>query len=215
METKRKPRSGAIRKSTFSNKQNISDSLYGDKSMEELLNQQNFKTGFLESVVSVILNRLPVGKNKINDAKLCNFLRRVSGNDLNEVIEKVSGEKKAEECRVKVTFVEAENLAAKDSDGTSDPYCVCSIVHGDEFVKIYKETYNGKYPVKETGTQQSTLNPRWNEQREFKIKRSDISDYSVQVQIWDQDTEEVQKKVVGFKGFQTLVYSYFKLLPCY
>eukprot|EP01129_Flabellula_baltica_P007914 TRINITY_DN310_c0_g1_i2.p1 TRINITY_DN310_c0_g1~~TRINITY_DN310_c0_g1_i2.p1 ORF type:complete len:1279 (-),score=344.19 TRINITY_DN310_c0_g1_i2:4-3840(-) len=67
-----------------------------------------------------------------------------------------------------LTIVQAEDLAAKDSNGLSDPYCV---------VKYKSKEYK-------TSVIDETLNPTWNES--FKLEFTDFEEV-IQLDVWDKD----------------------------
>eukprot|EP01006_Ploeotia_vitrea_P054286 TRINITY_DN67869_c5_g1_i1.p2 TRINITY_DN67869_c5_g1~~TRINITY_DN67869_c5_g1_i1.p2 ORF type:complete len:400 (-),score=85.40 TRINITY_DN67869_c5_g1_i1:1719-2918(-) len=71
--------------------------------------------------------------------------------------------------KMEVTVVEGRNLAAKDVDGTSDPFVKLKVGHREVSTRVIK----------------STLNPRWNEK--FTLNVGDEHKDQLLISVWDKD----------------------------
>jgi len=77
---------------------------------------------------------------------------------------------------LKVTVKEARNLASKDFNGQSDPYC--TVVYLSHKTEQVEQEYKSEV-INET------LNPVWNEEFEFNL---DEQKGIVLIEVWDRDT---------------------------
>lgn len=76
-----------------------------------------------------------------------------------------------------VTIIEAEDLAAMDLNGYSDPYVTLALIPDA-----------GKtYPKEKTKIKSKTLNPKWNETFKFQVNYSDLTRLSLQLICLDYD----------------------------
>ena len=190
----------AMRSSAGRSTDNLDE--YKDQTLRDLLEDDNFKTSVHQQAVTAVLNRLEAHSKDFDSSQLQGFIKELfnfTADKQKASFDEVSVSHLAQECRVKVTVLKAENLAAKDSDGTSDPYCILSVVEGDNFDQQLFEG-KGKYPTKKSSPKNSDLNPEWNETFEFKITRENVANCSLQVQIWDLDDATTKKKIKGLKG---------------
>jgi len=76
---------------------------------------------------------------------------------------------------LKVVVVAARNLASKDFNGTSDPYCLVKYL-SDKTQQVEKEY--------KSVTIYETLNPEWNEEFEFHVEEKKGV---ILIELWDHD----------------------------
>nr|XP_032823287.1 BAI1-associated protein 3-like [Petromyzon marinus] len=106
-----------------------------------------------------------------------------------------------------VEVIEARNLAAKDANGFSDPYCILGIIQGSANRELTpsawdaadkKKRHSDAKPLAEnkcsfsksvcmTKIKAKTLNPVWNES--FNLDVTDIKDGVFHLDIWDYDED--------------------------
>ena len=104
------------------------------------------------------------------------------------------------ECSVKIVIDCAESLAAKDVDGTSDPYCAASVSAESNYKSL--KHFKGRSMVA-TRVIPSTIDPIWRESFEIQIDRNLVKNGFVHIQIWDTDDSALcsnRKKIRGLSG---------------
>lgn len=84
-------------------------------------------------------------------------------------------------AKVDVTILAGRNLAPKDSNGKSDPYCVVSLCDPDgNFVK--------RAPRFKTPVQYKTLMPNWEENNTFSFNPVIKGELlGIRIDVWDED----------------------------
>ena len=169
--------------------------------VSEVLETNEFRNELYVSAVSVAINRLENhSSHKVSEKELLEFIQDVFKTPEAKHTKTVHQERlitEAEFCRLTVNVVKGENLAVKDVDGASDPYCLLAVVPTSQYVDLK----SGKHLSKQTKTIFSNLNPEWNESVEIDFKRNEIDTSSFQLQVWDYDGKnDDKKKVRGIKG---------------
>uniref|UniRef100_H2ZHP4 C2 domain-containing protein n=1 Tax=Ciona savignyi TaxID=51511 RepID=H2ZHP4_CIOSA len=125
----------------------------------------------------------------------------VSNANHKAAVEKAQSQEISQRCALQFQVQKAEHLAAKDVDGTSDPYCLLAVVPSSQYVNLR----HSKFTTVNTSVKESTLTPEWNENLELYIERNQIPNCSLQIQVWDCDEDSAAsngsyKKVKGVKG---------------
>ncbi|XP_039273760.2 protein unc-13 homolog D-like [Styela clava] len=100
----------------------------------------------------------------------------------------------SEKCVLEVRVHRAQNLAPKDVSGTSDPYCVMGLEPSDLFANLQSKKHVARYV---TTVQMKNINPEWNECLEIPIKREQIENTYLHIQVWDHDDEESVTSAIG------------------
>ncbi|XP_078492943.1 BAI1-associated protein 3-like [Ciona intestinalis] len=173
------------------------------KSLEKIMEDDSFRRQMYEDTVNVIVNRLECELTDFSEADLLNLAQdtfEVSNSGHKVAVEKARSQEISKKCVLRLQVLKAEHLAAKDVDGTSDPYCLLGVVPASQYVNLR----SSKTVTANTSVINSTLTPEWNETLELFIEREQISNSSLQIQVWDSD-EVVGgngnlKKVKGVKG---------------
>lgn len=104
------------------------------------------------------------------------------------------------ECSVKIFVDCAESLAAKDVDGTSDPYCAASVKDDSSYKSLKHFKHRSMVTTKVIP---STVNPVWQESFEVRVDRGLVKDGFVHIQVWDTDDAALcsnKKKIRGLSG---------------
>ncbi|KAL6066261.1 Rho guanine nucleotide exchange factor 4 [Balamuthia mandrillaris] len=104
----------------------------------------------------------------------------------------------AEDFKITGKVVAARKLAAADSNGFSDPYCVVALLGEGEYgsllgnSKSKKNNFMNNYPKRDnvfkTKAEYKTLNPKWWEEHftfQFKSKPSSVQMKELLVEVWD------------------------------
>ena len=168
----------------------------------EKLKDQNFNDELYKAAIDVAVNRLESQESDISENELLRFVKdlfEVRESTHNEAVKKLYKEDLSDTCSLKILVIKAENLASKDVDGSSDPYCLVSVVPTSQYANLK----NGKFPSQKTKVINSSLNPEWNESIELLISRENVNKSYFQIQVWDYDGDDgTTKKVRGMKGMK-------------
>ena len=164
---------------------------------------EEFNNELYKAAIDVAVNRLESQEGDISEQNLLQYLQnlfQVSEDIQREAIKQEYQASLSDDCLLKVLVQKAENLAIKDVDGSSDPYCLLSVVPTSQYANLK----NGKYSAKKTKVIHSTLNPEWNEGFEISLTRTEVNKSYFQIQLWDYDGETAggAKKVKGVKGMK-------------
>ena len=166
----------------------------------DVLETEKFEDELYKSMIDVAINRLESQSNEISEGVLLQYIQnlfKVPSEKHRQAVNTEYKNSRSETCLLKVYVEKAENVASKDVDGSSDPYCMVSVVSTSQMVNLK----NGKYSPKRTKVQHSTLNPEWKEYLEVIFPREDVNKSYFQLQMWDYDGEsDTVKKVKGVKG---------------
>ncbi|CAK8687755.1 unnamed protein product [Clavelina lepadiformis] len=166
--------------------------------MKKIGNSKNYRSQVYQSSLDVILNRIESQAKDLPERTLLLYAKnlfKISDNQHEGLVNKICEKTLSNRCVLEVVVEKAENLAIKDVDGSSDPYCLLSVVSNGQFQTFKPNKHD---VIKQTSVATSNLNPEWKESFELEIHRDDIKDRYLQVQVWDSD--ETEKKVKGMKG---------------
>ncbi len=117
---------------------------YDGVELHRLVERDGFRAEVALEALRAVANRLATPLQRHRDADLREHVRRITRvTDVRhrEAVERARDTALSRECRLRVTVVRAEKLAAKDVDGTSDPYCILSVVKGTAFEPMHKSDY--------------------------------------------------------------------------
>ena len=161
---------------------------------------EEFSNELYKVAIDTAINRFETVESWISEQELLDFVQKLfqKSNAMHqEAVKREMQSCRSKTCVLKVDVIRAENLASKDSDELSDPFCVVSVLPTSQFVDLN----NGKYNTKKTKIIDDNLNPVWNEHKEFVLNRDEISKSYFQLQVWDYDgANDNKKKTKGLKG---------------
>ena len=176
----------------------------------EKLKDKKFVDELYKAAIATAVNRLESQENEISEQEIWNYLRdlfQVRENIHRETIKQQYKISLSEDCLLKVLILKAENLASKDVDGSSDPYCLVSVVPTSQYTNLK----NSKFFAQKTKVITSSLNPEWNESLQLSVTRENVGKSYFQIQVWDYDGDNDSiKKVRGVKGMKR--YNFIRLL---
>jgi hypothetical protein len=113
------------------------------------------------------------------------------------------------ELRLHVSVLEAEGLIAKDTTGTSDPYCRMALVHEREVSKPHRDLNHWErkrvvHTVIQTDVIEKTLTPVWN--AAFQMLILDPQAEYLAVEVWDSDADTSSLlRVKGIQGIKSYI----------
>ena len=169
----------------------------------QVFETEKFSDELHRIAIDTVINRLDSTKSKVAQHELLRFIQKLfdkSNDEHQNVVKCETQNSRSNTCLLKVEVVKGENLASKDYDGLSDPFCVVAVVPTSKYVDLQEKKYSSR-----TTKIASSLNPEWNENVEFVLNRNEISNSYVQLQVWDYDgANNNKKKVKGIKGFTRL-----------
>lgn len=172
-----------------------------DDFIAETFKSDEFQKELYNTTLEVAVNRLESQTSDVSQKSIFAYVQdlfSVNAKLQNQVI-KQKQHSRSQQTLLKVHVERGENLASKDVDGSSDPYCVMAVVSGSQFTNLK----SSKHSPKTTSVINSNLNPEWKETFEIPLTRDQIQRSFLQIQIWDYDGEEsVSKKVKGVKGIK-------------
>ena len=173
----------------------------------QVFETEKFSNELHRIAIDTVINRLDAAANEVSEHELLRFIQKLfdkSNDEHQNVVKCETQNSRSNTCLLKVEVVKGENLASKDYDGLSDPFCVVAVVPTSKYVDLQEE----RYISRKTNIVDSSLNPEWNESLELVLNRNEISNSFVQLQVWDYDgANNNKKKVKGIKGFTRLVHS--------
>jgi len=169
------------------------------EAVAKLFDTEEFLSELYKVAIDTAINRLESSESWISRNELLDFVQKLfqqSNEKHQEAVKLETHSNASNACLLKVDVIKAENLASKDSDGLSDPFCAIAVVPTSQFVDLK----SGKYVTKKTKIINDSLNPEWNESFEITLHREEISRSCFQLQVWDYDgADDEKKKTKGLK----------------
>ena len=167
----------------------------------ETFKSDEFQKELYNTTLEVAINRLESQISDVSQKNLFAYIQdlfSVNPKLQNQVV-KQKQHNRSQKSLLKVFIEKAENLASKDVDGSSDPYCLFGIVSSSSFTNLK----NSKHSPMCTSVISSCLNPEWKETFEIPLTRDQVNKSFFQIQVWDYDGEETtEKKVKGVQGIR-------------
>ena len=168
-----------------------------DLRLNELMNKTSFCHNVYETACYAINNRLE-SQAKIPNETLCNYSRGLF--DDSQLYNHTADRKLTHQCQVKMAIERGEHLAAKDVDGSSDPYVIVLVGSSEHHRLLRHSKHKNEF---KTSIKEATLNPVWNEEFEVIVDRDVIKNGYFHIQVWDSDDVTQlsnKKKVRGVAG---------------
>ena len=166
--------------------------------LNELMGKTSFCHNVHETAMLAINNRLQT-QTKVPSEALSNYARGVFDESLLYNYSPAH-RKLTHHCLVKMKILRGEKLAAKDVDGSSDPYVIVLIGTTEHHKLLRHNKHKNEFS---TSIKESTLNPVWNEDFQVTVDRDIVNTGYLHVQVWDSDDVTKlsnAKKVRGVAG---------------
>ena len=166
--------------------------------LNELMGKTSFCHNVHENACLAINNRLQT-QTKVPNEKLCVYTKGIFDESL--LYNYSPAERKlTHHCLVKMLIIRGEKLAAKDVDGSSDPYVIVLIGTTQHHKLLRHNKHKNEFS---TSIKEATLNPVWNEKFEVSVDRDVVQTGYLHIQVWDSDDDTKltsAKKVRGVAG---------------